>query len=182
MEGGHEKIANAKRRGFCIGVQDESIFVSTGANGLKLWAPEGERVFVKRSGRRLFAVVYGTIADDGTRLMRTYDRFNSTNFVAYLEQARKKWGKILLIVDNAAQHKSKRVRRYPGQNPDVMVLYLPVARPELSAIEAVWQKAKYRLITVEFYKTLDDLKAAVSEYFRTCSITVNICAYLMRNI
>ena len=122
------------------------------------------------------------MADGGTRLMRTYDRFNGTNFVAYLEQARKKWGKILLIVDNAAQHKSKRVRRYPGQNPDVMVLYLPVAGPELSAVEAVWQKAKYGLITAEFYRTLDDLKAAVSEYFRTCSIKVDIYTYLVRSI
>ena len=137
---------------------------------------------MKRSGRRLFAVVYGTVAYDGTRLMRAYDRFNGTNFVAYLEQARKKWSKILLIMDNAVQHKSKKVRRYLEQNPDVMVLYLPVAGPELSAIKAVWQKAKYRLITAEFSRTLDDLKAAVSEYFRTCPITVNIYTYLMRSI
>lgn len=175
-------IVNAKKRGFVITIQDESIFVNMGTDGLKLWGPKGERVVVERSGRRLFVVVYGTIAEDGTRLMRTYDKFNSANFVDYLEQARRKWGKVLMIMDNAAQHKSKKVVKYLEQNPDVMIVYLPVARPELSAIEAIWKQAKYRLITSEFYKTVDDLKAAVSEYFRTCSINIDIYAYLMRHV
>ena len=30
-----------------------------------------------------------------------------------------------------------KVRRYLKKNPDVVLLYLPVARPELSAMEAV---------------------------------------------
>ena len=154
-------IKLAKRRGFRITVQDESIFVSTGRDGKKFWSPVGDRIEVERSGRRERVVVYGTIADDGTRLMRTYDRFNSANFVHYLKQAHKKWGKVLMVMDNAAQHKTKKVRRYLKKNPDVVLLYLPVARPELSAIEAVWKDAKYRLVTSAFYDTVDHLKKAV---------------------
>ena len=86
---------------------------------------------MERSGRRDKIVVYGSIADNGTILMRTYDRFNGANFVRYLELARQKWGKVLMIMDNASQHKTKKVRRYLEQNPDVRILYLPVARPEL---------------------------------------------------
>ena len=92
---------------------------------------------MERSGSRIRAVVYGAVADDSTRLMRTYDTFNAANFVRYLELARKKWGRVLLIMDNASQHKSKKVRRYLERTPDVMLLYLPVARPELSAVEEV---------------------------------------------
>ncbi len=177
-----DTIRLAKRRGFRITVQDESIFVSTGRDGRKFWSPVGDRIEVQRSGRRERVVVYGTVADDGTRLMHTYDKFNSINFVRYLKQARKKWGKVLMVMDNASQHKTGRVRRYLKKNPDVVLLYLPVARPELSGIEPIWKDAKYRLVTSAFYDTADHLKRAVSEYFRTCSIKVDIYKYLERRV
>ncbi len=84
-------IRLAKRRGFRITVQDESAFVSTGRDGRKFWSPVGDRIKVQRSGRRERVVVYGTVADDGTRLMRTYDRFNGANLARYLKQVHKKW-------------------------------------------------------------------------------------------
>ena len=87
-----------------------------------------------------------------------------------------------MSMDNASQHKTKKVRRYLEQNPDVRILYLPVARPELSAIEEIWGQAKHRLITSESYRTLDDLRYAVSEHFRTRSINVDIDTYLARSV
>ena len=62
-------ISGAKRRGFTIVVQDESIFLRTGTNGRKLWSRVGDPVTVSRHGRRDKTVVYGTLAEDGTRLM-----------------------------------------------------------------------------------------------------------------
>ncbi len=41
-----DTIALAKRRGFRIAVQDESIFVSTGSDGKKFWSPVGDRIEV----------------------------------------------------------------------------------------------------------------------------------------
>ena len=43
-------------------------------------------------------------------------------------------------------------------------------------------EAKYRLTASEFYSTLADIKAVVSEHFRTCAIKVDIYAYLMRSV
>ena len=74
------------------------------------------------------------------------------------------------------------MHRYLERTPDVMLLYLPVAKPELSAVGEVRWQAKYRLVTSEFYATLDGLKASVSEHFRTCAIKVDIYKYLMRNV
>ena len=69
-------ISWAKRRGFTIVVQDESIFLRTGTNGRRLWSRVGEPVVVIRHGRRDKTVVYGALAEDGTRLMRHYERFD----------------------------------------------------------------------------------------------------------
>ena len=74
-------ISEAKRRGFTIVVQDESIFLRTGTNGRKLWSHVGDPVTVSRHGRRDKAIVYGALAEDGTRLMRQYGRFDGPTFV-----------------------------------------------------------------------------------------------------
>ena len=60
------------------------------------------------------------------------------------------------------------------------ILYLPTATPKLSAVESVWKDAKYRLVTSEHYEILEDLTHAVSEYFRMCSIRLDIYKFLYR--
>ena len=62
-------ISGAKRRGFAVVVQHESIFIKIGTNGRKLWSRVGDPATVSRHGRRDKTIVYGTLAEDGTRLM-----------------------------------------------------------------------------------------------------------------
>ena len=40
---------------------------------------------VSRHGRRDKTIVYGTLAEDGTRLMRQYGRLDGPTFVRYLK-------------------------------------------------------------------------------------------------
>ena len=114
--------------------------------------------------------------------MRKYERFDSPTFVEYPREVRRKWGKVLVIMDNAVQHRTRAVREYLEGYREVDVLYLPTSTPKLSAVDAVWKDAKYRLVTSEHYETLEDLTHAVSEYFRTCSIRLDIYKFLYRCI
>ncbi len=173
-------MSGAKRRRFTIVVQDESIFLRTGTNGRKLWSRVGDPVTVSRHGRRNKTVVYGTLAEGGIRLMRQYGGFDGPTFVRYLKEVRRKWGKVLLVTDNASQHKHREVRKYLEEHDGLEILYLSTATPKLSAVESVWKDAKYRLVTTEHYETLEDLTHAVSEYFRTCSIRLDIYKFLYR--
>ena len=173
-------ISGAKRREFAVVVQDEPIFLRTGTNGRKLWSRVGDLVTVSRHGRRDKTIVYGTLAEDGTRLMRQYGRFDGSAFVRYLKEVRRKLGRVFLVTDNASQHKHREVRKYQEEHDGLEILYLPTATPRLSAVESVWKDAKYRLVTSEHYETLEDLTHAVSEYFRTCSIGLDIYKFLYR--
>ena len=83
-------MSGAKRRGFTIVVRDEPIFLRTGTNGRKLWSRVGDPVTVSRSSRRDRTVVFGALAEDGTRLMRQYERFDVSMFVRYLKEVRRK--------------------------------------------------------------------------------------------
>ena len=173
-------ISGAKRRGFTIVVQDESIFLRTGTNGRKLWPRVGDPATVSSHDRRNKTIVYGTLAEDGIRLMRQYERFDGPTFVRYLKEVRRKWDKVLLITDNANQHRHREVRKYLEEHDGLEILHLPTVTPKLSAVESVWKDAKYRLVTSEHYETLEDLTHAVSEYFRTCSIRLDIYKFLYR--
>ena len=161
-------ISWAKKHGFAVAVQDESIFIRIETNGRNLWSRVGEPVAVIRHGRRDRTVVYGALAEDEISLMQQYERFDGPTFVRYLKEARWKWGKVLLVTDNASQHKHRDVLKYLEGHDGLGILYLPTATPKLSAVESVWKDAKYRLVTSEHYETLEDLTHAVSEYFRTC--------------
>ena len=72
------------------------------------------------------------------------------------------------------------MRQYLEGHDGLEILYLPVATPKLGAVESVWKDAKYRLATFEHYETLEDLTHAASEYFRTCSIRLDIYRFLYR--
>ena len=173
-------ISEAKRRGFAVVVQDEPIFLRTGTNGRKLWSRVGEPVTVIRHGKRDRTVVYGAPAGGGTRLMRQYGRFDGPMLVRYLKEVRRKLGRVFLVTGNASQRKHREVRKYLEGHDGLEILYLPTATPKLGAVESVWKDAKYRLVTSEHYETLEDLTHAVSEYFRTCSIGLDIYRFLYR--
>ena len=173
-------ISGAKRRGFTIVVQDGFIFLRTGTNGRKLWPRVGDPVTVSRHGRRDRTIVFGALAEGGARLMRQYGMFDGPAFVRYLKEVRRKWGKVLLVTDNASQHKRREARKYLEERDGLGILYLPTAAPKLGAVESVWKDAKYGLVTSEHYETLEDLTHAVSEYFRMCSIRLGIHRFLYR--
>ena len=89
-------------------------------------------------------------------------------------------GRVFLVTGNASQRKHREVRKYLEGHDGLEILYLPTATPKLGAVESVWKDAKYRLVTSEHYETLEDLTHAVSEYFRTCSIGLDIYRFLYR--
>ena len=153
-----------------------------GTNGRKPWPRVGDPVTAGRHGRRDRVVVFGALASEGIRPVRRYGRFDGPTFVQYLKGVRRKWGKVLVIIDNAGQHKTRTVRECLKEHFEVEVLYLLTATPKLSAVETIWKEVKYRLVTSAHYKTLEGLTHAVLEYFSTYPIRLDIYKFLYRCI
>ena len=55
---------------------------------------------------------------DKRQLFRQYDVFNQHTFLDYLKQVQKKFGKVILFVDRARQHRSKKVQEHLEKNKD----------------------------------------------------------------
>ena len=52
-------------------------------------------------------IVFGILSLDGKQLFRQYERFDSQPFIAYLEEAKKKFRKFVMIVD-------RELKKYSG--------------------------------------------------------------------
>ena len=175
-------ISRAKRRRFTIVVQDESIFHqdwdrTEGGCG----RASGDPVTVSRHGRRDKTVVYGALAEAGTRLMRQYGRFDGPTFARCLKEVRRKWGKVLLVTDNARQHKHRRGTEVPGGARRSWRSCTCLPRRRSSAQSSPYGRMQNTgLSPPEHHETLEDLTHAVSEYFRTCSIRLDIYKFLYR--
>jgi len=63
-----------------------------------------------------------------------YDRLNGDSFIDLPDQPRHKYGKLIVIPDNASCHKSKKVTEFVGSYGGYMMpIYLVPYTPELKA-------------------------------------------------
>lgn len=142
------RISRPKKAGYAAVMQDESIFINAPGRGAKLWTRKGWRTVALNPGRRRkLDVVYGAIDEDGEQVFMSHDKFNADGFLIHLEKIRAKWGKVLVILDNASQHRAARVREYVKEHGrDVLLHFLPTGSPYLNAVEECWRQAKRDLI------------------------------------
>jgi hypothetical protein len=101
------------------------------------WILKEKRPVVTVTGSHSKTTIFGVLSLDGKQLFRQYDRFDShQSFIAYLEEARKKFKKFIMIVDRATQHRSRMVKEYLQRNLETTrIEYFPVGLPLLNAVE-----------------------------------------------
>lgn len=122
----------------------------------------------KPDARRLAeqAAAYGVAAE-------AVGPIDSERFIAFIwrlagrpEEAGRGWMRerpLVIVLDNYSVHKSAAVKaaRREWAAAGVLLWYLPAYSPELSRIEAVWQRIKYRRMRRRSHQELIDLWNAV---------------------
>ena len=176
-----KRILRLEKSGFIIAIADEAFFVRDTKTGKKYWSPVAKRIFLPYIGRHESLAVYGTITENGSQLFRVYDKFNAVTFVEYLNELHWKYGKIVLMLDRASVHKSKKVKEYLAKNSDVKLIWLPKGSPYLNMIEQCWKISKYALLVSEYYAMFAIMNKAVSEYFRVTKFKLDVANYIFRN-
>ena len=176
-------IACAWRDGFIPVMQDETICRTNGLDGATRWSPIRKKIAVRRKNTWENSVVYGAIAFDGSTMVLQYDRFDTDTVIKYVTAMFGRFGKILLIWDNAPQHKSKKFREFAKQNAHrLRLLYLPVARPELNCVEVMWHRLKLNLLVGRQYDSLAEMRRAIGIYFATMPRNLDPAKFLLREI
>ncbi len=76
------RIEKAKKKGFTVFIQDESVFVDDVRLGKKYWTDAHQRMIVRWRGSHQRFLVYGN--DDNQSFFRSYEKFNSIAFIRHL--------------------------------------------------------------------------------------------------
>ena len=70
------------------------------------------------------------------------------------------------------------VKEFLQNNPDIRVIWLPTATPELNGIEEYWDQSRRDVLVSEYYGTVVEMRKALSEYFRISRHHVDVMAFM----
>ena len=99
----------------------------------------------------------------GTLDIQFHEKVNSEAVIAFLEFLRRKYGKIFVILDNAAARTSKAVDEYvKDTGGDVVLQFLPPRTLQHSPIEIQWQEIR-RAIAGIYFGGVDEMQKRIRQ-------------------
>ena len=108
---------------------------------------------------------------------------NSMTFMSFLSSLFE-WlnlnKKYVLILDNAAWHKTKVVRNFIAKHKNIKVEYIPPYSPELNPIETNWKVTRNNVTKSQFFRTIEDMQEALEEFWSEHNFIQDFMRYLCR--
>ena len=81
--------------------------------------------------------------------------------LSFLRYLHRRYPRLLLVWDEASNHKAKKVRKYARTN-NIRLLWFPTACPEENPLEQSWDKLKATTANT-YYPVVADYKKAVKK-------------------
>ena len=74
--------------------------------------------------------------------------------------------KYVLILDNAAWHKTDVVKKFISKHENISVEFIPTYSPELNPIETNWKVTRYNVTDSQYFKNIDELQNALEKFWK----------------
>lgn len=88
--------------------------------------------------------------------------------------------KYVLILDNAAWHKTKCVKNFIAKHENIKIEFIPPYSPELNPIETNWKVTKNAVTKSQFFRTIEDMQVALEDFWNEHIFMQNFITYLCR--
>lgn len=130
----------------------------------KTWGPIGQKVIRKITGARGSVSAISAISSSGDLIFNVHNsgkRYNSESIISFLSQMLKHHSRrhLVVVMDQAPCHKSKKVRAFVRQQTRLHVFYLPPRSPEFNPDEKVWRHLKNEELRDHQATNVEDLKS-----------------------
>ena len=110
-------------------------------------------------------------------------RANDKSFIRYLDKMRRRFGRVAVVVDNAAYHNSGSVRRHLEKNDDfVKLIFLPAYSPFLNPAEWLWRNGKTKIRRTSRRPTKSYFRRKVMLVYGSLEIKFDPRNILFRNL
>ena len=150
---------------------DESHFTTKTIRGMT-WLARSLSIpqVIKPFGRSY--TCFGALGLDGLLHHRYYDCGNTDSMIDFVNGLHDAYGKVLLVMDNASIHKSKKLmaelEKYGG---DVRIIHQPTYSPDLNPVEMVWKELK-RYVANGLYRRVEDMTGAMDEMIQSGTVSL----------
>ena len=177
-EKANTKIIDYVRHGFRILCEDEASKIIN-KDLVAGWYRKGRKVEKKVTLSRRGFVMFGTLSED-TFYCTMYDHANSDNFIDHLRRVYKREGKFVMFVDNAAYHKSEKVKRFLEEmNGEIILEYFLPYTPQLNPVEVQWRVIN-KAVANTYHETEDEMMDQIEAMMKNGEIeAVKMFEYLM---
>lgn len=159
----------AEKIGADIGFEDEAAVDLRDRSG-KTWGSRGPSPKVAVTGQRGRVNILSMVSASGElRYHLTEGRVDSAVYIAFLKQILKgRTRALILVVDRASFHRSKKVRAFLCQNRHhIRVKFLPAYSPERNPDEHVWEEIKDKRLARQSIKNKHELKRRANSALRS---------------
>ena len=175
-------LQEAKAKGAVLIFVDEVSFAQWGSLA-RTWAPKGQQPKIKTCGKRKGLKMFGAIEffKGKFQYKETPEKFNGDSYLDFLQQVLDSYSiPVILIEDGASYHRSALVNQFKDRMAEAgrMFTYrLPAYSPDYNPIEKLWRNTKAAATHCKYFKTFEDLRAAVVRAFTTYmnEVTKVIC-------
>lgn len=140
--------------------QDESNISLTAFLG-KTWSPRGQTPKSRVTGKRAGVAATSAISRNGHLIFRLLEkRIASQEVIEFLEQMLRHHSRrhLVVVMDQAPPHVSKKTRTWVESQPRLHVFYLPKYSPDWNPDEKVWNHLKHQELASHQAKTKVELK------------------------
>lgn len=153
--------------------EDESSIQLSPVMG-KSWGPIGEKITHKITSHRGSVAAISAISNDGRLIFNLFDhgkRFNSDDIINFLQKMldHHKRRHLVVVMDQAPCHKSKKVKAFVESQKRLHVFYLPPRSPEFNPDEQVWGYLKHHQLKSHKETSTKDLKKLARKKLRSLS-------------
>ena len=128
--------------------------------------------------------LFGALIDGKKIYYEFFISINSLTFRTFLNDLKKKLSKkkkYVFLLDNASYHKSAFVMKFIQEEiSNAVVEFLPAYCPELNPTETCWKIARAEVTNSTYYRTIDEIKEALSNFFDNHIFRLNLSNYLCR--
>ena len=172
-------IEEKTKEGYAVVMQDEAIVIAEARARRGIYTPKGVRGVYTYTGSHSKTMVFGVITTDGRGYFERYSSFTKEEFVKFLKAVHAKFGKILIILDGAAQHRAKCVKEELKKLVGLELKFLPPGCPDLNAIEEIWRQMKHAVLDIP-YVTFGKMCSDIDKWLNSSMPKLDIENYLYR--
>lgn len=153
--------------GYEIVAIDEVSFQLT-PNYKRIWFEKGKKPKGAFFWSNKKIITFAALTSSHKFFYEFYDSQNSITVLAFLSELFE-WldsnKKYVLILDNAAWHKTQIVKNFIEKQENIFTEFIPPYSPELNPIETNWKVTRNNVTKSQFFKTIDELQGALENFW-----------------